>query len=233
MSAVFVTVLVFSHPLHAVTEPSSSHYKLDESTIGITGQGETSSTNYSSRAGAGDISSGNTSSTNFQSETGSHTTPDPTLSVKILNANADFGDFSPGLTATANASFSVVNYTSYGYAVIITGDSPKNGSHTISPLATTAAPLAGIEQFGLNIKANTNPISFGADPNNGEFGHGAATASYGTANMYRFVSGESIATAPKSSGETLYTLSYIVNVNGRTPGGQYSGNQTIVVTGTY
>lgn len=230
--AAIVTVFA-AYPLYAVTEPSSANYKLDETTMGITGNAEASSTNYSSRAGAGDLSIGNAASTNFQVEAGSHTTPDPYLSVQITNANADFGSFSPGLTATATATFSVINYTSYGYAVIITGDTLKNGSYSLPAMTSTAAAQAGTEQFGLNIVANTAPIAFGANLNNGGFGFGAAAPSYATANQFRFVSGESIATAPKSSGKTDYTISYIANVNGRTPGGQYSGKQTIVVTGTY
>jgi len=231
-TTVFV-VLFLSYPLQAITEPSSSNYKFDETAVGVNGQADASSTNYSSVAGAGDVSVGAASSTNFQAQTGSKTTPDPTLSVQILNGNANFGSFSPGLTATATASFSVINYTSYGYAVIIAGESLKNGNYTIPPLATTSSPLVGVEQFGLNIVANTAPVTFGANPDNGGFGFGTATSSYGTANQYRFVSGESIASAPKSSGKTIYTLSYIANVNGRTPGGQYAGDQTIIVTGTY
>jgi hypothetical protein len=231
--ATLLVVCIFSYPLQALSEPASSNFKFDETAVGVTGQGDASSTSYTTAAGAGDIAVGTGSSTNFQNQAGSHTTPDPTLSVQIINANASFGSFSPGLTATATASFSVVNYTSYGYAVIITGDSLKNGTYTIPPLATTSTPLAGVEQFGVNIVANTSPLSFGANPDNGGFGYGVATANYGTADHFRFVSGESIASAPKSSGKTIYTLSYIANVNGRTPGGQYAGNQTIIVTGTY
>ncbi len=231
-TTVFVVVFL-SYPLYAITEPSSSNYKFDETAVGITGQGDASSTSYSTTAGAGDIAVGTGASTNFQAQTGSHTTPDPTLSVQILTSTANFGSFSPGLTATATASFSVVNYTSYGYAVIIAGDSLKNGSHTLPALATASDPVPGSEQFGLNMVANTVPVAFGANPDNGGFGFGTVTSAYGTANKYRFVSGESIASAPKSSGKTIYTLSYIANVNGRTPGGQYVGNQTIIVTGTY
>jgi len=54
-----------------------------------------------------------------------------------------------------------------------------------------------------------------------------------TTNEYRYVSGETIAFAPKDSGKTTYTMSYIINVNSFTPPGQYTTDQTLVVTGTY
>lgn len=220
-------------PTFAINEPSSANYRFDESTIGVTGTTDSSSANFSSRAGAGDVSIGNAASSNFQVEAGSKTTPDPYLKVEMINANASFGSLSPAVTATANASFAVTNYTSYGYAVIVTGSSLKNGSHTLPAMPSTEVPVAGTEQFGLNIVGNTAPTAFGANLDNGGFGFGTATAPYSVPNEFRFVSGESVATAPKSSGRTVYTLSYIANVNGRTPGGQYTGDQTIIVTGTY
>jgi hypothetical protein len=100
-------------------------------------------------------------------------------------------------------------------------------------MSTTGPSQAGVEQFGLNLVANTSPVSLGANPNHGQFGVGSAATNYATTNNYRFVSGETIASAPKSSGMTIYTISYIVNVSSLTPGGQYSSNQTVICTGTY
>jgi hypothetical protein len=103
----------------------------------------------------------------------------------------------------------------------------------IDPLTTASTSQTGVEQFGVNLVANTLPVSVGANPNNGQFGFGEAATNYNTSNSYRYVSGEAIAKAPKSSGLTTYTLSYLVNVDSLTPGGQYTSNQTLVVTGTY
>jgi hypothetical protein len=62
----------------------------------------------------------------------------------------------------------------------------------------------------------------------------ASTATnYGTPNNYRFVSGETIASAPKSSGQTTYTISYIVNVNSLSKGGDYTSGQTLICSGTF
>ena len=39
--------------------------------------------------------------------------------------------------------------------------------------------------------------------------------------------------AGKSSGITNYTITYLLNVAGLTPGGEYRSDQTLVVLGTY
>ena len=223
-------------PSHVFAETlQSPNYKLDESSIGSDDSAQSSSANFKTDNGAaiGGLSIGNSASANYQVENGTKTSPDPTLSVAITNAAVNFGSFSAGSATTATANFSISNYTSYGYAVQIVGKAPSNGDHTISPMTSSGASQAGTEQFGINLVANTQPISVGANPDKGQFGFGSAAPNYAVANEYRYVNGETIALAPKSSGITAFTISYLVNVNSLTAGGQYTSNQTIVVTGTY
>lgn len=211
----------------------STNYKLDESAIGTGSQNQASSTNYQADNATGALSIGNSASSGYQVEAGTKTTPYPALSFAISNANANFGNFSSTSASVATATFSVSNYTSYGYVVQITGDPPTNGLHTIDAMNTTDSSQIGKEQFGINLVANTLPTSVGANPNNGQFGFGSIEADYSISNKYRYISGETIASAPKSSGATAYTISYLVNVASLTPGGKYTSNQTIVITGTY
>lgn len=149
------------------------------------------------------------------------------------NPDANLGSFSATSATTATTTFSVSNYTSYGYVVQIFGDPPTNGTHSINGMGTTGASEVGTDQFGINLVANTAPKSFGANPDQGQFGFGTASANYNTSNQFRYVNGETIASAPKSSGVTTYTISYLVNVAPLTPGGNYTTHQTLVVTGTY
>jgi hypothetical protein len=229
-----VAVGVLSLANVASADPSSSaHFTLDESFVGGGGLVQSSSNNYQVGESLGDAAVGDSSSNNFQAQAGFPTTGDPALSFTVNSSLANFGSFSPATAATATATFSVSNYTSYGYIVQIVGNPPTKGSHTIAAMSTTGPSQAGTEQFGINLVANTSPISFGANPDHGNFGFGSATSNYGTANNFRYVSGETIASAPKSSGVTTYTISYIVNVSSLTPGGTYSGNQVLVCTGTY
>lgn len=211
----------------------SPSYRFEESTVGGGGLVPSSSTNYQSVLSVGDNAVGNSASDNFQTEAGSQTTNDPTLSFAVDNGLANFGAFSPSAAAVATSTFWVSNYTSHGYVVQIAGNPLSNGAHTLPAMTTSGPSQTGIEQFGINLVANTLPTSVGANPNQGQFGQGVAAPNYGTSNTYRYVSGETIALAPKSSGVTSYTISYIVNVGSLTPGGQYSSQQVIICTGTY
>lgn len=223
----------------------SNNYQFQESSLGGSSLLNASSANFQAASSTGILGLGNSASTNVQINAGHQTTDSPTLSFSVDSANVNFGSFSAAQAATASSTFSVINYTSYGYVVQMLGTPPTNGTHAITPMGTDAlggpqASQAGVEQFGINLVANTSPVSIGANPDHGpinpdgsQFGVGEATDNYDNPNNYRFVSGETIASAPKSSGKTVYTISYIVNVGNLTPGGQYTGHQTIVCTGTY
>lgn len=212
----------------------SPNYSIDESALGNGGFIQSNSNSFQSSGSVGETAVGDSASTNYQVQSSSQTTSDPTLGFSITNGDVSFGTFSASGATTTTSTFSVSNYTSYGYVVQIVGSPPTDTSgHTITPMGTTGASQAGTEQFGMNLVANTSPTNFGANPDHGQFGFGSATANYGTPNVFRYVSGESIASAPRSSGVTTYTISYLVNVTPLTPGGQYAGGQTLVCTGTY
>jgi hypothetical protein len=212
----------------------SAHYQVDESFLGNGGLLQSNSAHYQTDGSSiGDTGTGNSASSNFQTNSGYTTTGDPALSCGITSPNANFGSFSPSGAAVATSTFQVSDYTSYGYVVQIVGDPPSNGGHTLAAMTSTGPSQAGVEQFGINLVANTSPVSVGANPDHGQFGFGSAAANYDTPNSYRYVSGETIASAPKSSGITTYTISYLVNVTSLTPGGQYAANQSIICTGTY
>jgi len=129
----------------------------------------------------------------------------------------------------------VLNYTSYGYIVQIIGQPPNNGAYTLAGMSSPAGSQAGQEQFGINLKNNDSP-DIGAEAQqvpDGSFSLGAAATGYNTVDNFKYVSGNTIAQASESSGRTDYTVSYVANISINTPGGSYSGNQTLVVTGTY
>ncbi len=224
-------VFGYSHTAHAELE--SPNYKFEESTIGSGSMVQSSSANYQSTHALGDVAVGEAASANYQIQAGSKTTPDPALSVQINTTNASLGAFSPTAPSMATATFSVLNYTSFGYVVQIEGKPPTKGTRSIPALSTATSSQTGTEQFGMNLVANTSPTSIGANPDQGQFGYGVAHPDYATPNKYRYVNGDVIASAPKSSGVTTFTISYLVNVAPLTEGGVYKTNQTIIVTGTY
>ncbi len=214
---------------------SSTNLRMYESTVGG-GGGNLSSASSTLRSGGdsvGDIGVGDSFSATMGINSGYTTTADPTLAVTVLDSTVDFGNFSTTEATVTTSRFVVTNYTSYGYAVQIIGKPPTNGSHTIAPMATLDASQVGVEQYGINLVANTSPKLVGADPLQGINGQGNAAGDYAIPDNFKFVEGETIATAPKSSGDTTYTITYMVNVTNLTPGGQYAGGSSVIVTGMY
>jgi hypothetical protein len=252
-----VLALVFAGSGVARAElQQSTSYSMNESELGAaSGDFTSSSAHYSnvphtddSGSTLGDNFVGNSSSTNYQTNSGFNTTAQPGLTMLVNTASVDFGTVTPGTAATATATFDVTDYTSYGYVVTVVGNPPTMGSHQLTALTTDTASDTSAEQFGLNAVKNTSPVNpLGDDPlqkpdnvyTSSAFSYGVAGTGVGTAyaqaNKFRYVSNDSspVASAAKSSGDTLYTLSFLMNVKTTTPGGRYSGNLAIVVTGTY
>jgi len=218
----------------AVTS-QSSNFVFDETSLGGVGTTNTqSSTDYKVSTSVGIIGFGTSADASLQIKAGHQTTNDPALAFGIDSSNVNFGTFSAASTAVGTASFQAIDYTSYGYVVQIEG-SPltlAGSTHTI-PAMAPGAPQVGTEQYGINLVANTSPTIFGANPNDGQFGYGVAATGYNTANSYQYNNGDTIASSPKSSGQTIFTISYIVDVSGLTPGGEYTTAETLICTATY
>lgn len=233
LASLFVTGLLLA-PAH-VAASSSTNYQIQEDDVGGGGRTESNSASYSAQDSIGDAAVGNANSSGYGQQAGSITTNDPTLTVIVNDSSVNLGALSASSTKTGTATFSVLNYTSYGYIVQIIGQPPNNGAYTLTGMSSPAASQAGDEQFGINLKDNSSP-DIGAEPQqvpDSSFSSGAAATGYNTVNIFKYISGNTIAQAAQSSGRTDYTISYIANMSINTPGGSYSGNQTLVVTGTY
>lgn len=214
---------------------SSSNFRIDEDFIGDGGNNQSSSTNYQSQDTLGASVIGEMAGTLYGQTAGATTTDEPTLTFIVNTASVNLGTLSTSLTRTGTATFTVLNYTSYGYMVQVIGTPPDNGVYTLTGMPAAASSATGTEQFGINLKNNATP-DIGADPvqvPDSTFSFGAAASGYNTADAFKYVSGDVIALASKSSGRTDYTISYVANISNNTPGGSYSTNQTLVVTGTY
>jgi hypothetical protein len=236
-----LSLLVFGYVLlplsYVYAVSSSNNYKIEEDFIGGGGLIEESSSQYKANESIGDIGVGNSSSTNFQTNSGYTTTNDPALTFIVNTSTVNFGSLSPTVATTATASFSVINYTSFGYIVQVVGStlSRTSPAYSIPALATQTASSPGTEQFGMNLVSNSSP-SVGANPSqqpDATFGFGSAATNYGTTNQFRFVTGDTVSQATKDSGRTDYTISYLVNTKSTTPAGQYSTSQILICTGTY
>ena len=236
-------------------QSSSSNYSVNEVFFG-TGSTNTclewaqnAGKTYCAKQSAGELTVGNTSSNNYQAQAGFNTDRTPWISIGIVGSpNVDLGVLAADETKAATAQFRVSAYLSHGYSVQVVGPPPTYGGHTLAAMNNAASSI-GTEQFGINLRANSvgtaTPSTFGADPAQDPdypaqpFGFGAAnddTGSgqvYDVANQFRYASGDVIAKSAKSSSYTLYTISYIANITGLTPAGEYKTAQSLVATATF
>ena len=218
-------------------QSSSSSYGLNEYFIGPGGELDLSSTNYSARATLGDLGTGNLSSANYQLYGGFTTTDEPYLEFAVNGTTIDMGVLNASTTGSGVGTFSVRTYLAEGYVVYALGELPTSESgDTIDGMTTKGTSSAGIEQFGYNLWTNTSPVTFGALPQqipSSVFSFGTVDDEYNDDGQFKYSSNDVVARSTSSSGETLYTASYIMNVSPITEAGLYQTSQSFIATSTY
>lgn len=230
-------VLAVSTPV--LSQSSSNNYSIEESFIGPGGLLDASSSSYSLRASLGDTGIGNAVGNLYQMFAGYTTTAEEVLEIIVTGENVDMGllETNCSATNTGTGTFTVRSYLAQGYAVTSSGVPPTNSfGDTIDAMGTQSACTVDNEQFGFNLVANSSPTTFGAPPNqipDSTFSFGTVAAQYGTANQYKYVEGETIASSNSSSGVTQYTVAYVMNRAPLTPSGEYVMAHSIIATPTF
>lgn len=235
LSAAFAVLCSVSVFAAVEPESSSTNYQVYNTVFGAGGEVEACSDNYCSRQSVGNTAVGDTESANYKARAGSVYSEDALLEVMIDGEIANLGIVSVDATATAASEVSVRSYLSSGYVIQLVGGAPKISAHTITNLATPAAAQPGVEQFGINVVANTSPL-VGANPSqfpDSTFAYGEADPDYDTPNLFAFNEGDIIAGSNVSSGQTNYTVSFIMNVSPNTPAGLYTSTMYAIVVPTY
>ncbi len=233
---------LFSLSIVAKAAPTyvSPSYGVDQIQFGAGGSNDLNSAGYNARASLGDIGVGNSASAGYQAYAGFTTTEEPFLEITVPAQTVDFGVLVPGTgQAIATPQPIVIRaWLSSGYTLINGSDGPKYSSHFFNTLSTPTAYNSTLEQFGINlVGSNTSPQTAGANPDNssiaGLTATGNAAAGYNTANQYKYVKGDVIASSSASTSVTKYTITYMFNANGATPAGKYTMNHDIVAVGTF
>lgn len=151
----------------------------------------------------------------------------------VAGSTVNFGTLSSTVPSSGTSVMAASTNGVSGYAITINGSTLTcttcSGSPTIAALAAQTASSPGSAQFGANLVANATP-SVGANPANG---NGSPSASYNTANSFRFVTGDSVATAGNAVDANRYTVSYLVNIPGSQPAGTYTSTMTFIATSTF
>ncbi len=231
-----VVGLVFvGAPLSYAISSNSTNYRGENFTVGGAQRSQSCSGVYCAETSIGDMTAGSASSATMQSQQGSNPEAQPLLEVEIEAGSSDLGVFSTEQTMTKTSTVRVRNYLSEGYQVQLTGTPPSYGGHTLKAMDTAATSMPGREQFGINLVANTTPV-IGANPQqlpSGATSFGAPTAGYDTPDLFMFKNGDVVARSNSSSGETVYTISMIVNVSTATPAGLYTSDLSVVIVPIY
>ena len=236
--AVIGTLLL---PLKAFAQtPSSPNYSVPESGFSTGSNIDANSTNFNSRVSFGDLAVGVGRSTNFSARPGFITPDEEFLELVVQTPAVDLGVLSTTTTGVGSGIFYVRSYINGDYVVSTGSTEPESESGALlSPIAAAAASSSGVEQFGMNLVANTSPAVVGADPAlqpNGTFANGIAATGYDTSDVYQYNQNDIIARSGpvgEAWGQTNYTISYIANISGITEAGIYVMEQDIIVTATF
>lgn len=154
-----------------------------------------------------------------------------TLNCNSVTGNyIDIGELGANITATGMMQFSGATNDPSGYTTYLNGYTMTSGNNIVNALAANAVSNQGTSQFGLNLRANTNP-SVGLEPVG--LGTSTPTPGYGTPNSYRFVDGEAITVSNISTEFKIFTASYIVNVSSSQPPGVYVTTMTYTAVASF
>lgn len=153
-----------------------------------------------------------------------------TLSFTLAAQSVDLGTLTASSTGSGTSTMSAATNAGSGYSITVNGSTLTAGLNTITALAAKTASSQGSEQFGLNLKDNAAP-NVGSEVSGS--GSGAASTNYNTADQYRFVSGDTVASAAAATNTNTYTVSYIANVTASTEPGSYSTVLTYIATANF
>lgn len=144
--------------------------------------------------------------------------------------NIDLGILKTSQVSTATTQFAGATNDATGYNVSILGTTMTSGNNEISRLAFPSASVAGVQQFGINIRDNSSPNA-GHNPEGS--GSLSPASSYGLANVFKFNPGDVISSSAIATDYNRMTVTYIVNVKPDQPPGIYSTTLTYVAMASF
>ncbi|MDP3769982.1 MAG: hypothetical protein Q8R40_03550 [bacterium] len=157
------------------------------------------------------------------------------LSFSLSANTLALGTLSTSAVVTGSHTFTVATNAASGMVTTVAGATLTSGSNTITACTTnctnTGGAGQGTEQFGINLKDNATP-NVGLEVS-GTSPIAAAAANYNTADSFRFVSGDTIASSASGINSSVFTVSYITNIAGATEAGSYTATLTYTATATF
>lgn len=145
-------------------------------------------------------------------------------------SDVNFGELSAQATRSASMQLLLSTNADNGYNIHVAGTTLTSGTNVIAALPSPNPSRTGVSQFGINLRANRTPL-VGQDVHGP--GRGAPVNGYEQADMYKFNSGDVIASSTQEDDLRLYTVSAITNVVAGQPAGIYVSTLTFVATASF
>lgn len=139
--------------------------------------------------------------------------------TSISGNTLDVGTLSTSAARAGTSQFSGGTNSVTGFNIYTLGTTMTSGNNVIPAINPAKGSQVGTSQFGLNLRANTNP-SVGQNP------QGPGTASpqsgYNTPNLFKFQNGDIITSSNIPTNFRRMTVSYMVNISPTQPAGVYA-----------
>ena len=142
----------------------------------------------------------------------------------------DLGTLRPTAASIGSSQMIASTNAEFGLAILVQGGTMSSGNITIPALVAPTENAPGNAQFGINLRANTDP-AVGEDPTG--VGLTVPMADYSMPNRYVYRSGDVVATTPSATDVRKFTVSYIVNVPPMQNPGIYTTTLTYICTATF
>lgn len=133
-------------------------------------------------------------------------------------------------TSSGQSQMVIATNAKNGYSITATGNTLTSGNNTIPPLSVDSPSQAGVSQFGINLRANTNP-AVGEDPSGP--GNGLPTTNYDQPNLYHYADGDVVATNNTVEDGRKFTVSYVTDISKSQPAGVYASTFTYVASSNF
>jgi len=155
-----------------------------------------------------------------------------TVAMDCSSSNGDFinlGELSSNSPKLATSQYSGATNDPGGFSTTLAGTTMTSGNNIIPALSSVSGSNPGTSQFGINLRANSNP-SVGKARSG--IGTSVATSGYNTQNQFKFAN-QVISNSPKSTDFNRFTVSYMVNVSANQPAGVYASTLTYIAVAAF
>jgi hypothetical protein len=157
------------------------------------------------------------------------------LTVAINCSSTEGNSINLGELSKNSANYSSSQYAGAtndpgGFTTSVAGTTMTSGTNTIPALSAQAPSRPGTSQFGINLRANTNPP---IGKNRAGGGDSAALAGYNTPNLFKFTPNQIISRSTLSTDFNRFTVSYLVNASQNQKSGIYSTTLTYIAVAAF